>query len=402
MSGAIFILATNSTVAAILAFAFLFVASYDRTLRSALWMALAYSVGGIYYLSEFLIIHWPESRLLATLAFASLLLALCFYAVGIARHYRARVPWLLLGALFVVSVGLNVYAQSLPRDELLRNLLWQLPYAAAQVVSVAMIARVRVLGRLDMILAACLLLSIAHFLIKPFVAVRSGGPGETAGDYIDSLYALFSQSSGAVVGILVALVTLGVYFNEMLSDANRKSETDTLSGILNRRGFLQRIEQTLRSPAVPMTLILADIDNFKSINDRWGHATGDRVIEAFARVLTSAAGSGNAVGRIGGEEFAMLIVGGELSTARLFAESARVSLSLLEVEGLPERERITASFGVAQWQQGIGYDELFRLADAALYEAKNSGRDCVRVAPPMLTSANGRSPLRRLGLSDGI
>ena len=333
-----------------------------------------------------------SSYRIATTAYSALLFALASYSVGIARQYQVTPPWRLLGLLIIASILLNLYTQTLPRDLISRNVLWQAPYGVLQAVSVWILLRGRRLGALDKALLGILALSAAYFVIKPLIAIEAGGPGSTSASYLNTAYALLSQSTGIVLALAVALMTLAIYVNRMLSDANLRSETDTLSGLLNRRGFTERAEETLRiadRSGGPVTLVLADIDHFKAVNDTYGHEAGDRVIKAFAQVMSDVA-AGQAVGRIGGEEFAILLSGTELSTARLVAEGARTAFRQSPISGLGPDDDCTASFGVAQRHGSETYDELLRRADLALYEAKNAGRDCVRVAPPMVhPSGNG-------------
>ncbi|SMH57355.1 GGDEF domain-containing protein [Mesorhizobium australicum] len=387
MSSAVFILMINVSVAALLSITFLVIANYDKAFASARWICAAYAIGAVYYASEFLIAHFPASTAVATASYSALLVALAAYGVGIARKYDVRPPWRMLALLLVASILLNLYTQTLPRELILRNVLWQLPYAAIQAVSIWVLLHARRLGPLDRGLVGALGLSSIYFVVKPLVAVEAGGPGGTAGSYLDSVYALISQSTGIILAIAVALMTLAVYVGKMLSDATLKSETDTLSGLLNRRGFVDRADEILRTAdrsGGPVTLILADIDHFKNVNDTYGHEAGDRVIQAFAGVMREVAGEEHAIGRIGGEEFAIVLSGTELSTARLIAEGARVAFSQSAVEGLADIEACTASFGVAQRHAGESYEQLLRCADIALYEAKNAGRDCVRTAPPVI------------------
>jgi diguanylate cyclase (GGDEF)-like protein len=145
---------------------------------------------------------------------------------------------------------------------------------------------------------------------------------------------------------------------------------------------------------MPVSLVIADIDHFKSINDSFGHATGDRAIAAFAQFLRTALSDHHVAGRIGGEEFAIVLPGTNLVAARLFAEGVRGVAAGLSVEGIPETCRLTASFGVAELAQGEGLSELMHRADKALYDAKDSGRDRVRVStdsgagPPVAEARN--------------
>jgi diguanylate cyclase (GGDEF)-like protein len=131
---------------------------------------------------------------------------------------------------------------------------------------------------------------------------------------------------------------------------------------------------------VPAALLICDIDYFKAVNDRFGHACGDQVITAFGRCLRDATGGEHVTARIGGEEFAVVLAGANLKTGRLFAEAVRNACPTLQVSGLPEHYAVTASFGVAEMQAGEDLTSLMRRADAALYEAKRRGRDRVRSA----------------------
>jgi diguanylate cyclase (GGDEF)-like protein len=383
MSGAAFILAINLAVSGVLALGFLLIASYERSYVSARWIALAYALGVAYFVLEFLI-KADLGVLVDTIAYASFLAALAAFAVGMARKYRTPPPWIAIAAIFAVSVALNLYAQGLPRQTFLRNFLWQTPYAVMQALSVIAVFRARDRTRLDNILGVFLALGSLQFLSKPWIASYSGGTGATSASYLDTTYAMFSQSLGAVFGFSVALITVAVYVRSMLSDAVTRSETDPLSGLLNRRGFEDKAEALMAAMGrarVPVSLVICDLDQFKSINDTFGHATGDRVIVAFAGILRDVSGGNHTVGRIGGEEFALVMSGANLQTARLVAEGSRVAFSGAKVVDLPDGRRSTASFGVAEMQPGESYVDLLRRADIALYEAKNSGRDCVKLAP---------------------
>jgi diguanylate cyclase (GGDEF)-like protein len=189
---------------------------------------------------------------------------------------------------------------------------------------------------------------------------------------------------GTIFAIAVALLLLVILVRDVLADANTRSETDMLSGLLNRGGFEAHAAEALREASrlgVPVSLVISDLDHFKSINDNFGHAAGDTVIVTFAGFLRSAMAEHHVAGRIGGEEFAILLPGTNLVAARLFAEGARNAFASLTVEGMPATKRFTASFGVAELAGGETISDLMERADKALYLAKNSGRDCVKIAP---------------------
>uniref|UniRef100_A0A7C1PAA0 diguanylate cyclase n=1 Tax=Agrobacterium albertimagni TaxID=147266 RepID=A0A7C1PAA0_9HYPH len=149
------------------------------------------------------------------------------------------------------------------------------------------------------------------------------------------------------------------------------SRTDMLSGLMNRRAFLD----TFEAARGPVALILLDIDRFKSVNDTLGHKAGDDVIVRTATCLTHVLGSDEAIARIGGEEFAVLLTGQGTERAMEIAEAIRASVEemRLEISGRPIS--ISVSAGVAEGVAELGFSELFSGADRALYLAKASGRN---------------------------
>lgn len=169
----------------------------------------------------------------------------------------------------------------------------------------------------------------------------------------------------SVVGLAVYDLGMSRQRFEMLS------RTDMLSGLMNRRAFLDTFERTRGTVA----LILLDIDRFKSINDTLGHKAGDDVIVRVAQCLTDLLGEGATVARIGGEEFAVLLVGPRSDDALEVAQSICRSVEAMgfEVAGLPVS--VTISGGVSAGVSELGFSELFSAADRALYLAKASGRN---------------------------
>lgn len=383
MSGAGFILAINLFVAALLSAAFMMIAAYDRNRVAARWMAFGYAIGMGFFAIEAVIPSLDDARLAVVAAVACLLAGMAAFNAGVARKYGAAIPWRLIGAVVVVSLAVNYLIQDLPRHSFMRLMLYQAPFAVMQAIGAGLIWKAASRDRLDRALMVLFGLSALQFLSKPVLAHVFGGWGERPQDYIGSNYALFSQSMGTVFAIAIALLLIVVLLRDALADATLKSETDTLSGLLNRRGFEERADRALRDAerqGVPLSLVICDLDHFKAVNDGFGHASGDAVIVTFAGFLRGAMAPHHVAGRIGGEEFAIVLPGANVVSARLFAEGARSAFAGLPVAGLPEDKRFTASFGVAELAPGERIVDLMRRADAALYEAKRSGRDCVRVS----------------------
>lgn len=166
------------------------------------------------------------------------------------------------------------------------------------------------------------------------------------------------------------------------------AETDELTGLFNRRAFDQTGESLLSGhrPGVIIFLIIMDLDYFKLINDRYGHPVGDSVLTAAADVIRTHITEGDMAARIGGEEFAIVVSGTESTSALRLAESIQKGLHNRDSRA-PDGDRIniTASFGIAGTKQdssNTSWRQLIADADSALYEAKRSGRDCIRVSAP--------------------
>ena len=165
----------------------------------------------------------------------------------------------------------------------------------------------------------------------------------------------------------------------MHRDLVQLAELDPLTGIFNRRAFFERAEAALaqRSGIGRLSAIMLDIDYFKRVNDAYGHAVGDRAIREVASLI---AGTGEIVGRLGGEEFAMLLPDRDLAGGSEVAERLRQEVTTIRVPVDGKFVTLTASFGVSEWHPGESVDETLRRADMALYSAKAAGRDRVIAA----------------------
>jgi diguanylate cyclase (GGDEF)-like protein len=160
---------------------------------------------------------------------------------------------------------------------------------------------------------------------------------------------------------------------------------DPLTGVANRRAFLEEAERTTRQQIErirPVAVFLIDLDHFKSVNDRFGHATGDRVLRLFAKVCTENLRATDLVGRLGGEEFAVLLADANRDNAFLVAERIRKAFAnAAEVVG-EHPLAATISIGVSIMQDPQqDLSALMEEADQALYRAKADGRNRVALAP---------------------
>ncbi|CAB3919839.1 MULTISPECIES: sensor domain-containing diguanylate cyclase [Achromobacter] len=175
-----------------------------------------------------------------------------------------------------------------------------------------------------------------------------------------------------------ALLTGLASMHHKLSDLRQESTTDTLTGLLNRRGMDEALA-LLGAEGTPVAIVAIDVDHFKRINDRYGHAAGDQALQALAGVMREGSRSGDVLTRPGGEEFVMLLPGASMAAAIGIAQRLRARLA--SAEGSPLPVSITISVGVAHYpDQGPTLEAVFERADQALYYAKNHGRDRVCAA----------------------
>lgn len=240
-------------------------------------------------------------------------------------------------------------------------------------------------GRLiDRTLFWTLLFFAIQFFPRTILTVDRNISGVAA--FGNSLFWQVLQLSLAVLGSGLAFVILAAAITDVIEDLRRERDLDRLTGVLNRRGFDERVDDIISKSDCPMAMILCDLDHFKKINDSFGHATGDDVLCAFGAVLRRSARKYDLVGRIGGEEFAILLPDTDASGAQEFVKRLQSKISTTAFPLPGTAPKVTCSIGAAVSNGAEGRMSLFKRADAALYRAKNAGRN--RVA----FSTSQRSP----------
>jgi diguanylate cyclase (GGDEF)-like protein len=161
----------------------------------------------------------------------------------------------------------------------------------------------------------------------------------------------------------------------------RQAHTDALTGLANRRELTVRLGDEILHAArsgTSVSFVIADVDDFKEINDGHGHQTGDAVIKAVAAAFTTSLRESDLAVRFGGEEFVVVLPGARLANASKTADNIRRAIEAIEVTA-PDGSalRVTASFGVAEFPTYASSEALLAAADAALYQAKRAGKNRV-------------------------
>ncbi|MDQ1187293.1 GGDEF domain-containing protein [Agrobacterium larrymoorei] len=233
---------------------------------------------------------------------------------------------------------------------------------------------------MDKLLLVAVSLVVAETLTRVgvFLWFTSGASPESVGAYFASDYSYLAQFTASVCGFLMALSVLGSAIAGVIEQHRLDADHDPLTGLLNRRGFdLSAPDFRLTPPPVGAVLI-CDIDHFKSVNDRFGHATGDRVIIALASLLKETLPASAKIARFGGEEFVAYVPDLPASQLAILANMARSAFAVRNWSAGPLPVNITSSFGVSAIALGDHsiHDAISR-ADGFLYRAKEAGRNQV-------------------------
>ncbi len=217
-----------------------------------------------------------------------------------------------------------------------------------------------------------------------------------------ALEAFWRQLAGMAALVVVLFLALNLMLRRLVVNPvdvhqralRRLATQDSLTGATNRRGFMDRLlraQSEAEAQAEPLSLVMVDLDHFKRINDEHGHGVGDAVLREVAHRMRRQIRRADLLGRLGGEEFAILLPDTDLVGARTQAEHL---LTALRSQPFPTAGRVTASLGVAQWNGREAASSWLHRADLALYEAKHLGRDRLVVAEDLDTDLLSTRPDR--------
>ncbi len=355
-----------------------------RNLKSAGFLALSYISGAAAFTFEVALPREEETIILVVRSFGDIfyLLITFFFVIAAAYRYEQKVPSKTLGILFVGSVLANTWFWFGYESLTIRSYLISASCAVMLLMCIPIIRRQK-MKLIDHALAWLLGISACQLVIQTITILHvMDGVKEFAFEtYWQSEFLAYLNLSVAIISLALAVVLFVGLGMDIIAEYKRKSDTDVLSNVLNRRGFEEAAIRQISNASdhgVPVTLIIGDIDNFKSINDTYGHQIGDTVISNFSTIMKSACRKQDIIGRIGGEEFCILLPAATQEMGALVAESVRSSVKGFEhTDGKIPAFFITSSFGVAELRPGETYLSLFNRADKALYEAKEQGRDIV-------------------------
>ncbi|WP_333798139.1 GGDEF domain-containing protein [Rheinheimera sp.] len=336
-----------------------------RYLRFAVvtW-AFAFSAGSIQVLTQEL----PELRLLsvllANLGYASSYFFIC---VAISRRYSSYVLRIRSWQFILLLTVTAVTALLLIDQFMLRNLVMPQLHTLLLVTALLMMNRSqKSFHQGDRYLKICLYVLLANSLITNTALVNLTIPGITTSLRV-LLFILLN-------GIVLTTAVYALFLNDIIEQTKNDGQIDPLSGAYNRRLFS---ELTAKPEALNFgCVVMCDIDNFKRINDLYGHGIGDQVIRKFCHLLQSALRPDDLVIRLGGEEFLLVLRQTDLIQANMVANRICHQTSKQVIELSTQSLCFTASFGVTQIDDE-GLEKAVQRADVLLYQAKNKGKNQV-------------------------
>ncbi|ASU37073.1 GGDEF domain-containing protein [Herbaspirillum sp. meg3] len=301
-----------------------------------------------------------------------------FYYAGCARFLGRPIPWLRMG-IGVALVGVAMVIWRYVDENLAMRVAASTAFNSIACAAISMIlVRHRPVDRspynfwfaavLSLVFAATQLTRGLYFLMMP--------PDQSAAMQ-NNIWNIGLLTVGAVIMPTMTMVAVMMVHDEMLSKVEHALHHDHLTGALSRKRFETVVRNALATahPTRPLSLLLIDLDHFKRINDSCGHAGGDEVLRAFVTMAHGFMRAGDALGRLGGEEFGLLLPATSLVDAAHRAEALRLQAEQQVVNGDFGSCRYSISIGIAAAIREETPDRFSARADRALYIAKNNGRN---------------------------
>lgn len=357
-------------------FAIVFVCAWliEKTRHYLLLLALAGLLFGLAAVSQILAMPGDtySNAVVSGLLYTS---AVVSAAEGILRRSQRSLGLRAdMAAIAIVTALLWYYAYVAP-SLLARVYIQNFGYGTILLVAALRLVPVSAARVSDRVLFWVLLVFALHFFPRTVLTIGAHAPGDAKAFGASSFWQVL-QLSLAVLGAALAFAILAATVVDIIDDLRRERDLDPLTGVLNRRGFEERARPLFaRRSASPLALVLCDLDHFKSINDSYGHGAGDEVLKEFGAILGEAIRGSDLAGRLGGEEFAILMPGTTLEEAARFAERIRSALERRAFAAVPASRPVTASFGIADGERDEPLHDTYERADRRLYLAKLHGRN---------------------------
>jgi diguanylate cyclase (GGDEF)-like protein len=356
---------------------------YNRRVTGIAWFAGGLLVGLVKLILQGLegkvptVLSGMLSNQLYLISFIFQLMGLRWFVVR--KPLRSRWPWIALG--LVLPTYTIMFFLKIPYGGNLTNI----PFIAVCGASAWILLKhgrgqFAVVSRVAAVIL-CIEMSVATYRAV-LTNLRYMRPWETVNAHTDPRW-LYSLAAMAFLATFMVMCDIWFLVTELQRELAEQARTDPLTGAMNRRALEEAaLRETARSirHGNPLCTIMIDIDQFKHLNDARGHAAGDRALQALVSQVKTMLRGQDSVARMGGEEFAILLPETPVSSGVLIAERVRQAIEALEIPFETGPIKFTVSAGVAQLDSAQGgWEAMMRSADAAMYQAKENGRNLVAV-----------------------
>ena len=263
-------------------------------------------------------------------------------------------------------------------DNIKRTILSALTAGSILTVALPVLWKNRngILGNIFFLLFALL---CATYFVRPMFVYGMLESAYTPENYHNSTYVTLLYGASVMGGLTCGMTMLIMIGYDIIKTHQLASTTDPLTGLMNRRGLDKYVSVEIDDQnAIDRAVIMADLDEFKQINDIFGHDVGDEVLKRVGALLEMITSEIGTVARVGGEEFVIVLNAMAKTDAMVVAEHLRLSLGAILHPEIELGQKITSSLGVAIIEKGESFGMTMRRADLALYEAKAAGRNCVK------------------------
>ncbi len=342
---------------------------------------LGFAIGYLFFAIGYLVTHLLPGDALYTFHTTQIFYSLgvaCF-AVSTCERVGQRIHLPTIFGIYAISAAVLALAISFTNDVGPRLILINIGYGAMFLINLNTLLQAQRRDWVDQAIIIVTAFQVIDFFIRPTLTLMFE-QNIPVDEYRDSIYYSLIGLVLGVKSIAGAMVLIGATIVEWTKSLRESSEQDPLTGLHNRAAFedaMRTVMPRAHAEGRPFSLVVADIDHFKQVNDIWGHQAGDKAISGFGGLISEMIRGCDTAGRVGGEEFCIAVWNCENAPAERLAERIRLAFAQLEHDGLNDDIRLTASFGVATAREGEDYERLFARADAALYRAKSDGRNRV-------------------------
>lgn len=311
----------------------------------------------------------------------------CIYWAGLRRFFAVRLPWRATAAVLVLTaIALVVARRWAEASPTVISAVMQISLAAIFAAMASDVFRHMRANAIGQLLTLCLALEVLVLVLCAAGDILILNAPDSSAVFLTQQLALIDSFGLLLLTFAASWCNTMLVSEQIRTHLSHMASTDTLTGLLNRRAFLDlapdRLEPATNCSGTGAAVLVMDLDHFKSVNDIYGHQAGDEVLRQFGILLRRSVRSRDLIGRVGGEEFWALLPDVLPDEARRVAERIRSSLADTKISYSDNEITITVSIGMTMMRERETLEVALARADRALYAAKNGGRNRVAADTP--------------------